>query len=225
MRLGASTGTLEEVDVGHTRAIDLAGPAGTLEAILHGRDDEPWRRVAVVCHPHPLYGGTMHTKVVHRAARVLEETGHRVLRFNFRGVGASRGVHDHGDGEMDDARAALDHVAALHPGLPATMAGFSFGSWVGLRAGCPDPRVDALIAIAPPVNLADFGFILGCAKPKLLIHGTADEIVPLAAVERLYPSIPDPKSFERVEGASHLFTEHLDEVEAAIRRFAAFPSP
>jgi alpha/beta superfamily hydrolase len=214
-------GMIHNAAMGHSRTIEVKGPAGRIEAILQGSDDDRPSRVAVVCHPHPLYGGTMHTKVVHRAAKALEESGHRVVRFNFRGVGLSEGVHDHGPGERDDASVVLDHVRALHPGLPATMAGFSFGSWVALSVGCADPGVDALIGIAPPVNLADFGFLAACPKPKLFIHGTADTIAPFDQFERFFGSIVEPKILDRIDGASHLLTEHLDQVEAAIRTFIA----
>ena len=207
------------MEMGHSRTIEFTGPAGRIEAILHGSDDEKPSRVAVVCHPHPLYSGTMHTKVVHRTANALAGTGHRVVRFNFRGVGASEGVHDHGPGEKDDALAALDYICSLHPGLPATMAGFSFGSWVSLRVGCADPRVDALIGIAPPVNMADFSFLTGCPKTKLFIHGTADSIAPFEEFEKFFPLVADPKSLARIEGATHLLTEHLDQVDSAIRDF------
>ena len=167
----------------------------------------------------------MHTKAVHRTARALEEAGHLVLRFNFRGVGASAGAHDRGIGEQEDARAAIDWLASHTPELPVTMAGFSFGAWVGLLVGAGDRRVDALIALAAPVNLFDFSFLITCAKPKLFLHGTADTIAPLSALEALYPSISGPKALTRLEGAAHLLTRHLEEVARAIDEFArALPS-
>jgi len=207
--------------MGFSRHVEFAGPTGRIEAILHGRDEDRPLRVAVVCHPHPLAGGTMHTKVVHRTARTLEEAGHRVVRFNFRGVGASAGTHDRGVGEQDDARSAIDYITALHPGLPVIMAGFSFGSWVGLRVGAADPRVKALVGIALPVGMVDFDFIGECRKPKLIVHGSADTIAPFASLEALYPSIAEPKTLHRIEGADHFFTERLDEVEGAIRKFVS----
>jgi alpha/beta superfamily hydrolase len=206
--------------MGFSRPFTIAGPAGPLEGLIQGRADPPPSRVAVVCHPHPLGGGTLHTKVVHRAARALEASGHRVLRFNFRGVGASAGVHDRGGGEQEDVRAALAAIGALHPGLPATVAGFSFGAWVGLRVGADDPRVTALVGIAPPVNLYDFGFLTTCPKPKLVVHGTADAVAPFEALLDLYPKLAEPKLLVRLEGGSHLLTDHLDPVEAAILDFA-----
>jgi alpha/beta superfamily hydrolase len=211
--------------LGYSRSVEFNGPAGRLEGILQGRLEDRPARAAVVCHPHPLAGGTMHTKAVHRTAQALEKAGHLVLRFNFRGAGGSAGSHDRGIGEQEDARAALDWLVARNPTLPVTMAGFSFGSWVGLLVGARDPRVDALVALAAPVSLFDFTFVRPCTKPKLFVHGTADEIAPLSALEAFYPSISDPKSLKRLEGASHLLTRHLDEAEEAIAAFArALPS-
>jgi len=203
-----------------SRAIEIAGPAGRLEAIYQEASVPAARRAAVVCHPHPVYGGTMHTKVVHRAARALAAAGHHVIRFNFRGVGASEGTYDEGRGEREDVRAALAHLRSLHPGLPVTIAGFSFGSWVGLRVACEEGGVDALIGIAPPANLFDFSFLETCRKTKLFIHGTADTIAPLAAFEPIYETIPGPKELVRVAGGSHLLVEHLDEVNRAVGAFA-----
>ncbi len=205
--------------MGESRRVGFRGPAGTIEGILQGRGDDDAPRLAVVCHPHPLGGGTIHTKVVHRAARALELSGHLVLRFNFRGVGASEGVHDHGRGEQEDVRAALDFLLGLQPHRPVTLAGFSFGSWVGLRVGCTSPAVTALVGIAPPANIFDFGFLAHCPKPKLFIHGTADTLVPLDAFEEIYPLIDEPKRLVRIEGASHLLTEDLDALEAEVRAF------
>jgi alpha/beta superfamily hydrolase len=206
--------------MGRSRSVTFQGPAGRIEGILQEIEEGPPARVAIVCHPHPLGGGTMHTKVVHRAARALQLSGHRVLRFNFRGVGASEGTHGQGIGEQDDVRAALDWLDDLRPGLPATLAGFSFGSWVGLKVGAADPRADALIGIAPPANLFDYGFLEGCGKEKLFVHGTADTIAPLAAFERIFAGIAPPKKLVRIEGGSLLLAEHLDQVEAVLAEFA-----
>jgi len=162
----------------------------------------------------------MHTKVVHRTAKALAEAGHHVLRFNFRGVGASEGSYAEGTGEREDVRAALAHVESLHPGAPVTIAGFSFGSWVGLRVGCEEEAVDALIGIAPPAGLFDFSFLRDCRKTKLFIHGTSDTIAPLAAFEPVYKEMPGPKGLVRIAGGSHLLVEHLDEVERAVGGFA-----
>lgn len=203
-----------------SRAIEFRGPAGRIEGILQEAGGPDPRRAALVCHPHPLGGGTMHTKVVHRTARALAGAGHHVLRFNFRGVGASEGVHDGGPGEREDARAALAHLKTLHPDLPVTLAGFSFGAWVGLSVGCEEESVDATIGIAPPANLFNFAFLMTCPKTKLFIHGTEDTVAPLAAFEPLYKEMPGPKGLVRVAGGTHLLSDHLDQVEAAVRSFA-----
>lgn len=216
----------QNAPMGKTRFVVLDGPAGRIEGILQGDGRVPIRRLAVICHPHPLGGGTMHTRVVHRTARALERAGHCVLRFNFRGVGASEGSHDQGRGEQDDTRAALAWLRSAHPGLAVTVAGFSFGSWVGLKVGCFDEDVDALVGIALPVTLFDFGFITGCAKRRLFLHGTADELAPFDALERLYRGLAGPKELVTLEGGSHLLTDHLDEVEESISAFAsALPGP
>lgn len=211
--------------MGHSRAIEFEGPAGRLEGILQGGADAPPRRLAVVCHPLPTAGGTMHTKVVHRAARALEETGHLVLRFNFRGVGSSEGRWDGGRGEREDARAAIAWLASRHPALPLTAAGFSFGSWIGLAAGCMEPRTDALIAIAPPVRLFDYTFLERRGRPLLIVHGTDDTIAPIADLEAFAPRLEPPVEIVRIPGGSHLLTGHLDAVGAAIRSFAASLPP
>lgn len=204
--------------MGKTRFVTIDGPAGRIEGILQGEGSAA--RIGVVCHPHPLAGGTMHTKVVHRAARALEKAGHCVLRFNFRGVGASEGVHDRGGGEQEDVRAALAWMRASMPGRPATLAGFSFGSWVGLRVGCADPGVDALIGIAAPANIFDFEFLRRCGKPKIFIHGTADRIAPLEDLEAIYGEAEGPKALVRLTGGTHLLVESLDPLEEAIVSFA-----
>ncbi len=206
--------------MGSTRFVSFPGPAGRIEAIVQGGAPADPRRLAVICHPHPLGGGSMHTKVVHRTARALQETGHCVLRFNFRGVGASEGVHDGGVGEQEDLRSAMAWLLGQHPGLPLTVAGFSFGSWVGLRVGCAEPAADALIGIAVPAGLYDFGFLRSCAKPRLFVHGTADDLAPLAAFEEIYRELPEPRRLVRLRGGTHMLVDQLDDLEAAVREFA-----
>jgi uncharacterized protein len=202
-------------DVFH-RSLFLAGPAGRLEALLWTSADPNPKFVAVVCHPHPLYGGTMHNKVVFQAAKSLHQHGASVLRFNFRGVGASEGTHDRGQGEQDDVRAAIDYLAAEFPGRPILVAGFSFGSSVGLRVGCGDARVSQLIALGLPVDNIDMSFLRGCEKPKLIIQGGSDQFGARASIEALFATLPEPKWLAIVEGADHFFTGQLDEVGLAI---------
>jgi len=194
----------------------LAGPAGRLEALLWTTLVADPPVVAVVCHPHPMFGGTMHNKVVFHTAKALHERGVPVLRFNFRGVGLSEGVHDKGRGEQDDVRAALDYLAGEFPGRPILLAGFSFGAWVGLRVACDDARVAELIGLGIPVNIFDMAFLQACQKPKLIIHGGNDQFGQPQIVVELFAALPEPKRLVIVEGADHFFIGHLTELRAAI---------
>ena len=199
------------------RTFFLDGPAGRLEALLWTVPDPTPPKVALVCHPHPLYGGTMHNKVVFQAAKTLQSLGLPVLRFNFRGAGLSAGEHDKGRGEQDDVRAALDFLSGEFPGVPIVLAGFSFGSSVGLRVGCGDGRVRSLIGLGIPVNAANFSFLIDCPKPKLIVHGENDRYGARSKVQELFALIPEPKELVVVEGADHFFAGKLNEVDAAIR--------
>ncbi len=196
---------------------------GRLEAILKDpreTPDAPPRGVALVLHPHPLHGGTMHNKVVYRTARALNTAGLITLRVNFRGVGLSTGTHDNARGEQTDARHALDYLTENYPDLPVTLAGFSFGSRVGLEVGIKDDRVSYLIGIGTPVNMYDFSFLTACRKSLLLVHGSADEFGDVEKVQnaaeliRLHNS---NVSVRIVNGAEHFFKDHLDEMESIIR--------
>ena len=177
------------------------------------------RQVALVCHPHPLHGGTMHNKVVFRAAKATVLLGLPTLRFNFRGAGKSMGTFTGGAGEREDVRAALDYLAAHFPGLPVCLMGFSFGSWVGLAVGAADARVSTLVGLGLPVGSLDFDFLRDVRKPKLLLQGTRDEFGPRAEVQALYDALQDPKRIYWVEDADHFFTGKLDEVQEALRQF------
>src|SRR5579863_1134355 len=200
------------------RSVFLEGPAGRLEATLWTASAVEPNFVAVVCHPHPLYGGTMHSKVVFQAAKALHQRGAAVLRFNFRGVERSEGVHDRGIGEQADVGAALDYLSAEFPGKPIILAGFSFGSWVGLQVGCEDARVNRLIGLGLPVDNpnVDLSYLRSCAKPKLVIQGGQDQFGSRANVEALFATVQKPKQLVIVEGADHFFTGHLDAVGVAI---------
>jgi alpha/beta superfamily hydrolase len=195
----------------------LVGPAGRLEAILWTpvRSDTP-PLAAVICHPHPLFGGTMHNKVVYNAAKTLDASGIPVLRFNFRGAGLSAGEHDKGRGEEGDVQAALDYLAAQFPGIPLLLAGFSFGSVVGLRVGCRDARVSELIGIGIPVNSSDFSFLEDCPKPKLFVHGANDKFGTRNKVEETVEALSGENRLVVVEHADHFFAGHLEEFNAAI---------
>jgi hypothetical protein len=208
----------------------LEGPAGRLEAILWTpvRSQSPLL-AAVVCHPHPLFGGTMHNKVVYNAAKTMDALGIPVLRFNFREAGLSAGEHDNGRGEQGDVQAALDFLAAQFPDIPLLLAGFSFGSVVGLRVGCRDARVSELIGIGIPVNGSDFSFLRDCPKPKLFVHGSNDKFGARKKVEEVVAPLPGENRLVVVEDADHFFAGHLDEFNAAIanwlmERHPALPS-
>lgn len=200
---------------------DLAGPAGSLEAILMHPEGEP-RAAAVVCHAHPLHGGVMHFKVVFRAAKALQSEGVAALRFNFRGVGRSEGRHDEGRGEQDDVRAALDELGRRFPGLPLLGGGFSFGSSVALRAGCADARVHALFVLGFPLTMvSDLSFLETCTRPRLFVQGEQDMFGPVSPIRELVARLPEPKSLVIIAGADHFFTGHLDEMQEAVRAWAA----
>lgn len=197
----------------------LEGPAGRLEAILWTPSAPALYRpplAALVCHPHPLFGGTMHNKVVYQAAKSLDAVGLPVLRFNFRGVGLSAGEHNRGVGEQGDVRAALDFLAKQFPGVPLLLAGFSFGAWVGLRVGCEEPRVSHLIGLGVPVNSSDFSFLSQCKKPKLFVHGSQDQYGEIAKVKKLVASLPAENHLVVVEGVDHFFAGKLNQLDAAI---------
>jgi alpha/beta superfamily hydrolase len=202
-------------DVFH-RSFFLSGPAGRLEAMLWTAPNPHSPMAAVVCHPHPLFGGTMHNKVVFRAAKTLHGRGMPVLRFNFRGAGLSEGEHDKGRGEGDDVRAAIDFLEKEFPGRPLLLAGFSFGAWVGLQAGCADARVAALVGLGIPVNDSDFSYLRECVKPKLFVQGDRDQFGSAARVEAVFAELPGPKKLVFVGDADHFFTGHLDEMAAAL---------
>jgi uncharacterized protein len=201
----------------------LQGPAGRLEALLNqGQPDAT--HAALVCHPHPLFGGTMHNKVVYHAMKALHSFGFPVLRFNFRGAGVSDGEHDRGHGEVDDVRAALDWVdSEFH--LPIVFCGFSFGAATGLQAACDDRRVAGLISLGTPLTVDDrrysYQFLKDCAKPKLFISGSRDQYSPPPSLARVVELALEPKELVVVEGADHFFEGHLPEMQEAIRRWVA----
>jgi hypothetical protein len=206
------------------RSLFLDGPTGRLEALLNaGADNATY--AAVVCHPHPLFGGTLHNKVVFHTMKALNSFGFPVLRFNFRGTGLSQGAHDQGNGEVDDVRAALDWLDAEYH-LPLVFAGFSFGAAVGLRAACADSRVRAVIGVGTPVGPVagdsevsrtyTFEFLQDCMKPKLFVSGARDQFGPRAKLEALVGSASEPKKLVMIEGADHFFEGRLRELREAI---------
>jgi alpha/beta superfamily hydrolase len=210
----ASTPSIRSID-------NLQGPAGPLEALVNaGRPDA--RFAALICHPHPLGGGTMHNKVVYHAMKALASFGLPVLRFNFRGTGLSAGEHDHGRGERDDVRAALDWLNREFD-LPILFAGFSFGANVGLRACCGDERVKGLIALGVPVHAEGrdyhYEFLSDCNAPKLFVSGDRDQYGPVIQVEAVVRSAPAPAELVWIAGADHFFVGELDAMQNAIKKW------
>jgi alpha/beta superfamily hydrolase len=194
----------------------LAGTAGALEALLEEPEETPARALALVCHPHPLFGGTMHNKVVYRLARGLRRSGAAVLRFNFRGVGRSQGEHDHGLGEANDARVALDWLRARFPGVPYVLAGFSFGSRIILQLGCSSGDASRLIATGFPTAHGDPEFLESCQSPKIFIQSTRDEFAPVPQMEALFERIAEPKQLVWIEAQDHFFQGGLDQLEETV---------
>jgi alpha/beta superfamily hydrolase len=192
---------------------------GQLEAILKEPHDGTASGVALVLHPHPLGGGTMHNKVVFRAASALNDAGLTALRINFRGVGQSTGVHDDGRGELEDVRAGLDYLEKNYPNQPITLCGFSFGSRVGLEVGLADDRVRRLISIGTPVDKYDFSFLETCPKPILFVHGDGDEFGSVPRLQQLVKRVEEHNSsveLHIIKGADHFFAGHLDELKQVI---------
>jgi len=193
---------------------------GQLEAILKEPAGER-RGAALVCHPHPLGGGTMHNKVVFRAAAGLVDAGLATLRFNFRGVGASTGVHNEIEGGMEDVRDALEYLVTEYPGEDLTLAGFSFGSRTGLAVGKDDERVQRLISIGTPVDKYDYDFLIGLRKPILFIHGDQDEFGSMEGVNNLVNTVSKTADTELVvfKDCGHFFDEHLDELRSTVKNW------
>lgn len=199
---------------------EIPGPAGPLEALLDLPAGSP--RVGVVfAHPLPIKGGTMHTKVVFQSAKALSRIGCAVLRFNFRGVGCSAGTWDNGRGEMDDYRAAVDFLSGRYPDLEMWAAGFSFGSYIAMTSGADDDRICTLIGIAPPVNRYEFASVKLSTKPKFVVHGESDELIPLKAVREFYAQLHEPKEFVEIDRANHLFDGQASEVGDALEGLLA----
>lgn len=189
--------------------VTIEGPAGILEGLLQEHEGATPSLTALVCHPHPLHGGTLHNKVVHRVASTLHGLGAAVLRFNFRGAGKSAGVHDEGVGELEDARAALAFLRARFPDARRWVAGFSFGSWVAARLAASEPDAERVILISPPVARSSFEAVRTSGVPKLVVQGTADTVCPIELLEREFASWLEPKTLVRIEGATHFYDRRL----------------
>lgn len=210
---------------------EIPGPVGRLECLIdeppanrgvsehglvHAGTGAGLRAVVVFAHPHPQYGGTMHTKTVYQAAKALTRIGCVVLRFNFRGAGKSAGTYDEGNGERDDFRHAIDFMSTRHPGVPIWAAGMSFGSWIGLSVGAEDPRVSVLLGIAMPVSKYDYSAVAASEKPKFFIHGERDEITAAREIREFYARCAEPKELAIIDAADHLFDGKVSEVADAI---------
>jgi uncharacterized protein len=199
----------------------LQGPAGRLEALLNEGGSNA-THAALVCHPHPLYGGTMHNKVVYHAMKALSGFGFPVLRFNFRGAGMSQGEHDKGQGEQFDVRAALEWLnSEFH--LPMIFCGFSFGAATGLRMACGDKRIVGLISLGTPVSaegrIYTYHFLEACTAPKLFVSGARDQFGAPEHVRKVAELAPEPRELVIVPEADHFFEGHLAEVQSAIRNW------
>src|SRR5215216_2624516 len=208
--------------------LHIPAPHGRLEAILKEPRGPGGRAAALVLHPHPLHGGTMHNKVVFRTARGLEDAGAVTLRINFRGVGHSTGEHTGArGGEQEDARVALDYLTEKYPGLPVFLAGFSFGARVGLEVGTLDARVGFLVGVGTPVSIPereyDFSFLAECRKPLLLVHGERDEFGSVPNLRALAARLPEDARVrvEIIPNAGHFFDEQLEELRRAVAAGAA----
>jgi alpha/beta superfamily hydrolase len=177
------------------------------------------RGAAVVCHPHPLQGGTMHTRAVFRAAQALADVKVAALRFNFRGVGTSTGSYAQGFGEKEDVRAALDWLEERHPGLPLVAGGFSFGSMVALSAAADDPRVVALFGLGLPIRMYDYRFLADVAKPILIVQGEEDDFGSGPDIEPLVAGLGSHVTLARIAGGDHYFEEHIDEMKAVLSQY------
>ena len=199
---------------------EIAGPEGPLEALLDEPEGEP-RAVAVFGHPHPLHGGTMHTKALYQAAKAMPRIGVAAVRINFRGVGRSAGTFDAGPGEKADFRAAIDFAQERFPDVPVWAAGMSFGAWIAMTVGAEDPRVSLLLGVAPPVDRYDFESLKTCTLPKFIIHGESDELISIKEIRKFYSQLPEPKELVTIEDANHLFEGRTSMVGDAVEDLLA----
>jgi len=193
----------------------IPGPAGELEGIF-SYVSKRVTHLAILCHPHPLYGGTMHNKVIYSIAMAMNQIGYATIRFNFRGVGRSLGTFNHGIGEQRDVEAVIDHYNQLYPDAMKVVGGFSFGAKVGLLAASRDERISAVIGVGVTVDIADFGFLEEYYKPKLIIQGTEDQYGSVRTVNDWFHRLPEPKKLVTIDGAVHLFDGKLAELKNAV---------
>lgn len=205
--------------------IIIPGPEGRIEGRYHHNEDRD-APVAVVLHPHPLYGGTMNNKIVYQVYQSFARAGFSVLRFNFRGVGRSQGKFDDGIGELSDAASALDWIQQQNDGAPfCWMAGFSFGAWIALQLLMRRPEINGFIGISPPANMYDFGFLSPCPSHGLILQGDRDDIVQEAAVSQLVEKLQGQKglviNYEVIAGADHYYRNTMEEMVGQVDGYIA----
>ena len=204
----------------------FAGPDGRLEGRYHPQKDRD-APIAIVLHPHPLYGGTMNNRVVYNLHYVFYNLGFTVLRFNFRGVGRSQGEYDHGTGELSDAAAALDYLQSMNQNAKhCWVAGFSFGAWIGMQLLMRRPEITGFVSVAPPANMYDFTFLAPCPASGLIISGTADKIVPAkdtaALVNRLHEQKGITVTHLQIEGAGHFFEDDENQMKPMVAAISSY---
>jgi alpha/beta superfamily hydrolase len=199
----------------------IPGNGIRLEGLLSIHEALPFRGGVIVCHPHPQYGGDMDNSVVVTAVEAARQEGYSTLRFNYRGAGGSEGTYAEGKGERDDVRAALTYLCSQLSGKASFIhvVGYSFGAWVGGPVAVEDARVKGIVAIAPPLEIYNFKFLIGCRKPKLIIAGDRDFLCPAASLDTLYQQIEEPKSLRMIPGADHFFSFHLESLGEPLREF------
>ncbi len=198
------------------------GPEGRLEGRYHSKEANA--PIALMLHPHPQHGGTMNNKVVYTLFHAFARQGFNVLRFNFRGVGRSQGVYDRGEGELSDAASALDWLQAMNPNAPQCwIAGFSFGAWIGMQLLMRRPEITSFVSVSPPAGMFDFSFLAPCPSSGLMLHGSEDQLIPAANVQKLVDKLQHQRDividFREVAGANHFFTEHMEQLAAEVEDY------
>jgi uncharacterized protein len=198
----------------------ITGPSGRLEALLKESGEEV-KRAAIICHPHPLFGGTMHNKVVYRIAKAFQDLRFATLRFNFRGTQQSEGTHDYGNGEQEDLRAAISFMEQKYANAELWVAGFSFGAAITWKTACTDDRVRALVFAGFPVSKSREYQLspTQCEKPKLFVQGAKDEFGPVADLERFYENLSGEKGLKIIADADHFFEGQLNHLYDAVKEF------
>lgn len=190
-----------------------------LEGLLNYQEALSFKGGVIFCHPHPLYGGNMFNSVIHTAVEGASQEGLSTLRFNFRGVGESQGSYGEGIGEKEDVRAAIEYFYSKVKNPNIILLGYSFGAWVGLPIAIDDNRVNGMVAIAPPLELYDFGFLKGCRKRKYFVVGDRDLYCSIPLIEDLYQKLEEPKSLRIIDGADHFFSFHHPVLVQPLKEF------